>query len=46
MNVPEFVDKVAALFPTEFDAVCRLAKDGKMGWGDSAGDWGTKDGKG
>lgn len=47
MNVPEFVDKIeTVLLPEEFQGVCQLAKDGKMGWGESASDWGTKDGKG
>lgn len=46
MNVPEFVDKFAAAMPNEFDAVCKMARDGKMGWGESACDWGTKDGRG
>ena len=46
MNVPDFVDGIAKMIPGEFDAVCQLAKAGKMGWGESPCDWGTKDGKG
>jgi hypothetical protein len=46
MNVAEFVDKIAEILPAEFPAVCKMAKDGKMGWGDSSCDWGTKDGRG
>jgi len=47
MNVPGFVDEVANILPAdEFQAVCKLAKDGKMGWGEHSNDWGTRDGKG
>lgn len=45
MSPEEFVGKLRAkLSPDVFKAVCKMAEDGKMGFGSQPFAWGSRDG--
>lgn len=47
MEIKDFVTYIKGeLTDAEFAKVCKMARDGEMGFGPKYTDWGTADGKG